>query len=192
MSSGLRRTGSELPAAARRSRSSRRTRSVRSPRRAVRRMRCRPRTSAAPVRRRARSMRRDRAATRARDRRCSPSRARLLRWRVSCTRRAFSSATAEAAGQRRQEALIVFVECMLAIDVLKGEHARLPSHPRRAGRRRQTSSLAGHDGAPVPLCLLIEVLGDQQRLTRRSTCFANPDSGRGSECNRSPRSIRYG
>ena len=90
-----------------------------------------------------------------------------FRCRVSCTSRAFSSATLKLPGQRLEELLVGLAERVLPIEVLERDHAgRVGTDDERHEDCRLRCLTREHEGASVTLGFLGEPLVDQERLAR--------------------------
>ena len=73
---------------------------------------------------------------------------------------------AQAACERRQQALVCVVVRVLAVEVLEGDHAGRPVPGDERDEEQGLRLFAGDDIAAAPLCLGGEVLVDHQRLAR--------------------------
>ena len=87
---------------------------------------------------------------------------------------------AEAAGERLEELLVGLAEGVLAVDFLERDHARRPAAYHERDEQDGFGHRARHDLAPVPLRLGIEVLDEQQRLSRLQHVLLKPPGALGS------------
>ncbi len=97
---------------------------------------------------------------------------------------------AEAAGQRRQEPLVVLVEGMRAVDVLERDDARgTPTDDERDEECGHHRLAAQDNWVAVAFGRARDVVLDHQRLPRLHDVLAEADQRIGCSSRRSPRSI---